>query len=569
MTRYCGKGVCGGIAIGKLHILEKTGQTVEKYQVADSGREVARLEEAKEIAKDEIAFLCEQAAAQVGETDSLIFKIHQMLLEDNQYIGAIRQMIAQQKTNAEYAVSAIADSLGRQFASMEDAYLKERAADVRDISERIIRILKEEKGKKETNVKGEDDEAGKRRAGDGTVRCQPLEPVIILADDLAPSETIQLDKDRVLAFVTVQGAPNSHTAILARTMNLPALIRTEIEISPDLEGRLAVVDGTDGILYVDPDTEILEQMRTRREKELEKKKFLQELKGKKSVTKDGREIMICANIGNVSDLDSARQNDAEGIGLFRSEFLYLESSTYPSEETQFQVYRKVAQAMEGKRAVIRTLDVGADKQADYFELGREENPAMGLRAIRICLKRPDIFKTQLRAIYRASRYGKLAIMYPMITSLWEVRKIKEITAQVREELDMEGIPYDEIEEGIMIETPAAVMISDLLAKEVDFFSIGTNDLAQYTMAIDRQNPGLDAFFDPHHEALLRMIGMVCKNAHAEQIRVGICGELGADPELTERFLKMGVDELSVSPSRVLPLRDTVRKLDLSKAPEWE
>lgn len=542
MTEYSGKSVYGGIAIGKIHLLAKKEQTIVRYKIEDCAAELRRFEEAGRKAQSQLAALYEKAVKEVGEANAAIFEIHQMMLEDDDYLDSIKNMISEQQVNAEYAVGVTADNFAEMFASMDDAYMKERAADVRDISDRLVRIL----GNAESESERSD------------------EPVIILANDLAPSETVQLDKDLVLSFVTVHGSTNSHTAILARTMNIPALIGVGIDISDDLEGKMAVVDGSEGMLYIEPDEETLAGLRKCREEELEKQRLLQELKGKENITKDGREVLVYANIGNVKDLAYVLKNDAGGIGLFRSEFIYLESSTYPTEEEQFQIYKKTAQTMAGKRVIIRTLDIGADKQADYFELDKEENPAMGLRAIRICLTRPDIFKTQLRAIYRASKYGKLAIMYPMITSLEEVRRIKEISAEVRAELDRDGIPYNTAEEGIMIETPAAVMISDLLAKEVDFFSIGTNDLSQYTMAIDRQNPKLDEFFDPHHEAVLRMIELVCRNAHAEDTWVGICGELGADLELTERFLRMGVDELSVSPSYVLPLRNRIRNLDLSR-----
>ena len=541
MTKYSGKSVYGGIAIGKIHLMEKKEQPIIRHKVEDCEEEIRRFEEARIEALKQLTQLYEKAVREVGEANAAIFEIHQMMLEDNDYLDSIKKMISEQEVNAEYAVGVTADNFAEMFSSMDDAYMKERAADVRDISDRMVRIL------------------GNAEAG--TARSD--EPVIILADDLAPSETVQLDKDLVLSFVTVHGSTNSHTAILARTMNIPALIGVGITVSEDLEGKMAVVDGSEGTLYIEPDEETLARLRKCQEEELEKQRLLQELKGKENVTKDGREVLVYANIGNVKDLAYVLQNDAGGIGLFRSEFIYLESTTYPTEEEQFQIYKKTAQTMAGKRVIIRTLDIGADKQADYFELDKEENPAMGLRAIRICLTRPEIFKTQLRAIYRASKYGKLAIMYPMITSPGEVRKIKEISSEVRAELDRDGIPYNTVEEGIMIETPAAVMISDLLAKEVDFFSIGTNDLSQYTMAIDRQNPKLDAFFDPHHEAVLRMIELVCRNAHAENTWVGICGELGADLELTERFLRMGVDELSVSPSYVLPLRNRIRNLDLS------
>lgn len=549
MIQYSGKTVCGGIAIGKLHIIAKTKPSIEKYKVEDSSREIRRLEAAMEEAKAQLADLYEKAAAEVGEAEAAIFEVHQMLIDDNRYLGSIQNIIMEQQVNAEYAVSVTADELEEMFAAAGDAYMRERAADVKDISERIIRIL----------VLGD-----REALSNETDRKRACDPVIILADDLTPSETVQLDKNLVLSFVTVRGSANSHSAILARTMNIPALIGVNIEIIPDLESKTAIVDAIAGKLYIEPDEEMLKEMQKRREEYLEKQRHFHELKGRESVTKDGQAVSLCANIGNISDLEQVIQNDAEGIGLFRSEFIYLESSTFPTEEEQFRIYRQAAETMAGKRVIIRTLDIGADKQADYFGLEKEENPAMGLRAIRICLTRPEIFKAQLRAIYRASKYGNLAVMYPMITSLEEVKKIKEISAQVKAELDREGIPYNDIEDGIMIETPAAVMISDMLAKEINFFSIGTNDLSQYTMAIDRQNPGLSDFFDPHHEAVFRMIEMVCKNAHAENIWVGICGELGADPDLTERFLRMGVDELSVSPSYVLPLRDRIRSLDLSR-----
>lgn len=549
MTQYSGKSVCSGIAIGKLHIIAKHKQPIEEHKVEDCGKELRRLDAAKEEAKAQLADLYEKAVAEVGEAKAAIFEVHQMLIDDNQYLGSIQNIIMEQQVNAEYAVSVTADELKERFAAAGDAYMRERAADVKDISDRIIGILTGGNSDNFPAVRGED--------------CE-REPVIILADDLAPSETVQLDKNLVLSFVTVHGSANSHTAILARTMSIPALIGVNIEVTPDLEGKTAVVDGVTGRLYIEPDEEMLNEMQKCREEELEKQRRFQELKGKESITKDGRLVSICANIGSISDLEQVIQNDAQGIGLFRSEFIYLERSIFPTEEEQFRIYRQAAEAMAGKRVIIRTLDIGADKQADYFELDKEENPAMGLRAIRICLTRPEIFKTQLRAIYRASMYGKLAVMYPMITSLEEVKKIKEISVQIKAELDQIGIPYSDIEEGIMIETPAAVMISDMLAKEVDFFSIGTNDLSQYTMAIDRQNPKLGDFFNPHHEAVLRMIEMVCKNAHAENTWVGICGELGADLELTERFLRMGVDELSVSSSYILPLRDKVRSLDLSR-----
>lgn len=541
MTEYNGKSVYGGIAIGKIHVMAKSEQFIVRHKVENRDKEIERFEAAKTEAQNQLAALYDKAVKEVGEANAAIFEVHQMMLDDD-YLDSIKNIISEQCVNAEYAIGVTADNFADMFSSMDDAYMKERAADVRDISERIIRIL--------TNADSEKDLSD--------------EPVIILADDLAPSETVQLDKNLVLSFVTVHGSTNSHTAILARTMNIPALIGVNIEISADLEGKMAVVDGFNGVIYIEPDEEILAKMKKAQEGEIEKQRLLQELKGKENITKDGKSVLVYANIGNVKDLAYVLKNDAGGIGLFRSEFIYLESNAYPTEDEQFQIYKKAAETMAGKRVIIRTLDIGADKQADYFELDKEENPAMGLRAIRICLTRPEIFKTQLRAIYRASKYGKIAIMYPMITSVEEVRRIKGISSEVRAELDKDNIPYNNIEEGIMIETPAAVMISDILAKEVDFFSIGTNDLSQYTMAIDRQNPKLDEFFNPHHEAVLRMIEMVCQNAHKENTWVGICGELGADLELTERFLKMGVDELSVSPSCVLPLRNKIRSLDLSK-----
>ena len=537
-----GKSVYGGIAIGKIHVFAKEKQRITRRTISDTAKERHRFDEARAEAQAQLAGLYDKALKEVGEANAAIFEIHQMMLDDEDYLDSVNNMIADQSVNAEYAVSITADNFAEMFSSMDDAYMKERAADVKDISERVVRILMN------TDSSG----------------MSANEPVIILADDLAPSETVQLDKELVLSFVTVHGSTNSHTAILARTMNIPAIIGTNVELSSELEGRTAIVDGFNAVVYIDPDEDTLAKMQKRRDEDLEKRRLLQELKGKDNVTKDGHKVLVYANIGNTKDIPYVLQNDAGGIGLFRSEFIYLENDTYPTEDQQFAIYKEVAEKMSGKRVIIRTLDIGADKQAEYFELDKEENPAMGLRAIRICLTRPEIFKTQLRALYRASKYGRIAIMYPMITSLSEIKKIKAISKEVKAELTAEGIPYNDVEEGIMIETPAAVMISDLLAKEVDFFSIGTNDLSQYTMAIDRQNPKLDEFFDPHHEAVLRMIGMVVKNAHDNGIWAGICGELGADMELTERFLRMGVDELSVSPSFVLPLRNTIRNLDLSK-----
>lgn len=540
MIKYKGKSVYGGIAIGKIHLMSNKKRQITGNKIDNTENELERFEAAKREAQRQLGDLYDKAKSEVGEANAAIFEIHQMMLEDDDYLDSIRNIITQQSVNAEYAVGITSDNFSEMFSSMDDAYMKERAADVRDISDRIIGIL----------------------AGASAANNKFKEPVIILADDLAPSETVQLDKSKVLSFVTVHSSANSHTAILARTMNIPALIGTPVQITDELEGALAAVDGFNGIIYIDPDEETLKLMQQRRADEQEKQRLLQELKGKENITKDGHSVLVYANIGNVKELVYVMQNDAGGVGLFRSEFIYLESDSYPTENEQFMIYKKAAETMAGKCVIIRTLDIGADKQADYFNLDKEENPAMGLRAIRLCLSRPEIFKTQLRAIYRASKYGRLAIMYPMITSVEEVKRIKQISAEVKAELRAGNIPYDDIEEGIMIETPAAAMISDLLAREVDFFSIGTNDLSQYTMAIDRQNDKLDEFFNPHHEAVLRMIEMVCRNAHKENIWVGICGELAADLQLTERFLRMGVDELSVSPSLVLPLRNKIRELDL-------
>ena len=537
-----GKSVCGGIAIGKIHLMVKAEKRIVRHSIEDTEKEVIRFEDARAVAKQQLSELYGKAVAEVGEANAAIFEIHRMMLDDDDYVDSVRNIITEQRVNAEYAVGVTADNFAEMFSSMDDAYMKERAADVRDISERVVAIL----------------------GGGEATEIESNEPVIILADDLAPSETVQLDKDKVIAFVTVNGSANSHTAILARTMNIPALVSTDIEMNNDVDGVTAVVDGNSGFMYIDPDEKTLADMQRRRSEELEQRRLLQELKGKDDVTVDGHKVLLYANIGNLKDMAYVLQNDAAGIGLFRSEFIYLENNTFPTEDEQYAVYKRVAEMMAGKRVIIRTLDIGADKQADYFGLKSEENPALGLRAIRICITRPEVFKTQLRAIYRASGYGKIAVMYPMITSVEEVLRAKAISAEVRAELAEEGIPHNKIEEGIMIETPAAAVISDLLAKEVDFFSIGTNDLSQYTMAIDRQNPELDEFFNPHHPAILRLIETVCKNAKANGIWTGICGELGADTELTERFLRMGVDELSVSPSAVLSVRNKIRSIDLSK-----
>ena len=530
MKVYEGKSVFNGIAIGKIKLYLKGEQQVKRHKVTDVKAELLRYEEARNKSMTELKGLYEKALKEVGEANAAIFEVHQMMLEDEDYNESVRNIIESQGVNAEYAVAATGDNFSKMFSSMEDEYMKERAADVR-----VISVLN---GKSSGNDTG--DEAS-----------------IIVADDLAPSETVQLDKDKVLSFVTVHGSLNSHTAILARTMAIPALVNTPLPLDEEIDGVMAVVDGTKGVIYIDPDCETLELMKKRKAEEDEKRVLLQTLKGKDNITVDGQKIMLYANIGNIKDLAKVIQNDAGGIGLFRSEFIYLESKDFPTEEEQFMIYRQVAETMAGKKVIIRTLDIGADKQCDYFNMAHEDNPAMGCRAIRICLTRPEIFKTQLRALYRASAYGNIAIMYPMIISVWEVKRIKEIAEEVRKELDEQGILYGNPEQGIMIETPAAVMISDELAKEVDFFSIGTNDLTQYTLAIDRQNTELDMFYDSHHPAVLKMISMVIDNAHKAGIWAGICGELGADQSLTKEFLAMGVDELSVSPGSVLPIRKIV------------
>ena len=541
MNVYQGKSVFGGIAIGHLCVYKKGEQQVTRQKIEDVEAEVKRFQDAKEAAQAQLGELYDKAVKEVGEANAAIFEMHQMLLEDEDYQDSVENIIRTQQVNAEYATAVTSDHFSSMFAEMDDDYMKERAADIRDISERVIANL----------------------SGENKSKVVTDEPVIILADDLAPSETVQLEKDKVLSFVTVHGSVNSHTAILARTMGIPALVSTEMELTDDLDGKLAVVDGNHGMIYMEPDAETMEKMEALKKEEEEKKELLQTFKNKESVTLDGKKVLTYANIGNVKDLALVLQNGAEGIGLFRSEFLYLESETYPTEEEQFEVYKKVAETMAGKRVIIRTLDIGADKQADYFELAKEENPAMGVRAIRICLTRPEIFKTQLRALFRASAFGNIAIMYPMITSLSEIAQIKAIVEEVKAELDADNVPYGTPEQGIMIETPAAATISDLLAEEVDFFSIGTNDLTQYTLAIDRQNQSLDCFFDAHHIAVLRMINQTIQNAHKAGIWCGICGELGADSDLTELFLAMGIDELSVSPGRLLTIRRLICETDSS------
>ena len=541
MQIYNGKSVFGGIAIGKISVYQKKEQQVKRVKIDDPEQEMARYEKAKAEGIKQLQGLCDKALREVGEANAAIFEVHQMMMEDDGYNESVENIIRSQGVNAEYAVATTGDNYAQMFSAMDDDYMRERAADVRDISERLLTILN----------------------GEETGAVDADEPKIIVAEDLAPSETVQLDKDKVLSFVTVKGSLNSHTAILARTMAIPALVNTSVSLESEMDGRLGIVDGADGTFYVDPDEETLAEMKKRQEEDLSRKQLLLTLKGKENVTLDGQKVMLYANIGNIKDLATVIQNDAGGIGLFRSEFIYLEKEDFPTEEEQFQIYRQVAQTMAGKRVIIRTLDIGADKQCDYFHMEHEENPALGCRAIRICLTRPEIFKTQLRALFRASAFGKIAIMYPMITSVQEVRKIKEIVEEVKAELTSQGVEFGNPEQGIMIETPAAAIISDDLAKEVDFFSIGTNDLSQYTMAIDRQNPQLDLFFDPHHPAVLRMISLVVENAHKAGIWAGICGELGADQSLTKEFLAMGVDELSVSPGSILPLRKIILETNVT------
>lgn len=540
MQIYKGKSVFGGIAIGKISVYKKDEQLVKRVKIEDADVEMERYTTARNIAAAQLQKLYDKALKEVGEANAAIFEVHQMMLEDEDYNESVENIIHSQMVNAEYAVASTADNFAQMFEAMDDDYMRGRAADVRDISERVITVL----------------------AGGAGSGLESDEPVIIAADDLAPSETVQLDKDKVLSFVTAHGSENSHTAILARTMGIPALIGTGIDLDETVDGKLGIVDGTNGVVYVDPDAELLEEMKKKQQEEQEKKRLLQTLKGKENITLDGQKVMLYANVGNIKDLGIALQNDAGGIGLFRSEFIYLGQDHYPTEEEQFQIYKTVAETMAGRRVIIRTLDIGADKQCDYFELDKEDNPAMGLRAIRICLTRPEIFKTQLRALFRASVYGNINIMYPMIISVDEVRQIKAIVEEVKAELKEQGIEYGNPAQGIMIETPASVMMSRELAEEVDFFSIGTNDLTQYTLAIDRQNSKLDKFFDSHHPAVLRMIQMTVENAHKAGIWCGICGELGADQTLTKDFLAMGVDELSVSPGSILPLRRIILETDV-------
>lgn len=539
METLKGKAVYKGIALGKISVLRKTENVVKRVKIEDVDAELQRVEVAKEQAIEQLGKLYDKAVKEVGEASAAIFEVHQMMLEDLDFNEAIENTIRTQEVNAEYAVASTGDSFSEMFASMDDDYMKARAVDIKDISERLVQNL----------------------AGNGDNSLDFTEPVIVVADDLTPSETVQMDKEKILAFVTVHGSTNSHTAILARMMNIPALIGVEMNLEDMQTGTEAVVDGFTGEFILCPEEEVKAKAQKKLDEENEKRNLLLELKGKENITLSGKKIELYANIGSAADVGYVLENDAGGIGLFRSEFLYIGRNELPSEEEQFQAYKQAAQNMAGKKVIIRTLDIGADKQADYLNLGKEENPALGYRAIRICLTQTDIFKTQLRAIFRASNYGQIAIMYPMITSVEEVKRIQEIVQEVKKELRDCEIPYKDVEEGIMIETPAAVMISDELAELVDFFSIGTNDLTQYTLAIDRQNEKLDAFYNPHHKAVLKMIQMVVDNAHKAGKWAGICGELGADPELTETFVCMGVDELSVAPSMILKLRKIVREME--------
>lgn len=535
-----GKSVFGGVAIGKIQFYKRNEITIKRTRVEDVEAEVERFQNAKAKTLELLKGLYEKALEDVGEANAMIFEAHQLMLEDPDYVESIENIIRTQDVNAEYAIGATADNFAAIFEAMDDAYMQGRAADVRDVSERLLQALSSQ---------------------NETVMVMD-EPVIIAADDLVPSETVQLDKEKVLSFVIMYGSANSHTAILARTMNIPAVIGLGEALKEEYDGKVAIVDGVDGKVYIDPDEETMASMQKKQKKDQEQKELLNQLKGKENVTKSGQKVNVYANIGNLADVGAVLKNDAGGIGLFRSEFLYLESDTYPTEEQQFAVYKKVAETMAGKKVIIRTLDIGADKQVDYFKLDKEDNPALGYRAIRICLTRPEIFKTQLRALYRASAYGQISIMFPMIISVAEVKKIKEIVEEVKAELRTEGAAFrEDVELGIMIETPAAVMVSRELAKEVDFFSVGTNDLTQYTLAIDRQNQKLEDFYDSHHPAVLAMIRMAAESAHAEGKWIGICGELGADVTLTETFLKMGIDELSVAPGMVLKVRQKIREAE--------
>ena len=540
MEQIFGKGVSKGVAAGPISFYRRASGVIPRHEVSDTAAELERFRTARETAKKQLAKLYDKALAEAGEDAAMLFEAHQMMLDDLDFVESIEGMIENDRVNAEAAVSDTGAQFAEMFAAMDDSYMQARAADIRDIAARVIGIL----------------------TGEGESGILSDVPCIVAADDLAPSETVQLDKALILGFITAGGSANSHTAILARTMGIPAIISAGDVLQPEMEGKYAIIDGQTGEAVIEPDDAERERLLKKQAKEKALKELLDQLKGKPNVTKDGRNVMVYCNIGSPADIDAVLQNDGGGIGLFRSEFLYLQGSDYPTEDEQFKAYKTVAERMGGRRVIIRTLDIGADKQADYFHLDKEENPAMGLRAIRICLTRPEVFRTQLRALYRASAYGKIAIMFPMITSVWEVQEIKRICRNIRAELAEEGVPMaDKVELGIMIETPAAVMMSAELAREVDFFSVGTNDLTQYTLAVDRQGVGLDRFFDAHHPAVLRMLRMAAENAHKAGIWIGICGELGADAELIETFLSMGIDELSVSPSAVLPLRSAIRSID--------
>lgn len=540
MEQIFGKGVSKGVAAGPISFYRRPSGEIPRRSVTDTAAELARFHDACETAKEQLGVLHDKALAEAGEDAAMLFEAHQMMLDDLDFVESIEGMIENNRVNAEAAVSDTGVQFAEMFAAMDDSYMQARAADIRDISTRVVGIL----------------------TGEGESGIVSDVPCIVAADDLAPSETVQLDKSLILGFITAGGSANSHTAILARTMGIPAIIGAGDALQAEMEGKYAIIDGQTGETVIEPDDAERERLLKKQAKEKALKELLDQLKGKPNETRDGRNVMVYCNIGSPADIDAVLQNDGGGIGLFRSEFLYLQGSDYPTEDEQFEAYKTVAERMGGRRVIIRTLDIGADKQADYFHLDKEENPAMGLRAIRICLTRPEVFRTQLRALYRASAYGKIAIMFPMITSVWEVQEIKRICRNIRAELTEEGVPMaDKVELGIMIETPAAVMMSAELAREVDFFSVGTNDLTQYTLAVDRQGVGLDRFFDAHHPAVLRMIRMAAENAHRAGIWIGICGELGADAELTETFLSMGIDELSVSPSAVLPLRSAIRSID--------
>ena len=540
MEQIFGKGVSKGVAAGPISFYRRASGVIPRHEVSDTAAELERFRAARETAKEQLAKLYDKALAEAGEDAAMLFEAHQMMLDDLDFVESIEGLIENDRLNAEAAVSDTGAQFAEMFAAMDDSYMQARAADIRDISTRVVGIL----------------------TGEGESGIVSDVPCIVAADDLAPSETVQLDKSLILGFITAGGSANSHTAILARTMGIPAIIGAGDALQAEMEGKYAIIDGQTGETVIEPDDAERERLLKKQAKEKALKELLDQLKGKPNVTKDGRNVMVYCNIGSPADIDAVLQNDGGGIGLFRSEFLYLQGSDYPTEDEQFEAYKTVAERMGGRRVIIRTLDIGADKQADYFHLDKEENPAMGLRAIRICLTRPEVFRTQLRALYRASAYGKIAIMFPMITSVWEVQEIKRICRNIRAELAEEGVPMaDKVELGIMIETPAAVMMSAELAREVDFFSVGTNDLTQYTLAVDRQGVGLDRFFDAHHPAVLRMLRMTAENAHRAGIWIGICGELGADAELTETFLSMGIDELSVSPSAVLPLRSAIRSID--------